>query len=327
MRFAQTHADPSLREALVGMVDSGRIPHAIMFSEQDGGGAIGVALAFLQYLFCHDHRDGDSCGICPSCSKISKLIHPDVHFIFPTTSPSTSISFIAQWRQLVTDNPDFTEAELGEALGIEGKSAMIAVAESKSLLSTLSLSALEGGYRAVVIYLPEKMNQEAANRLLKAIEEPPAKTQFLLITHAPEKVLQTISSRCQRIHVSRHGAERKAAFADPALMTDLMKALRSRRLTGVLDAADAIASLGSRESAKSFCRYASACMRDMFLMQQGMGALLEDAGEAASWAEGFSKSFPRNAMGVFDRAHSLIERNVNSKIVFADLACRLFMLK
>ena len=152
------------------MVDSGKVPHAIMFHEDDGGGGVPIALAFLQYLFCKDKAGGDSCGACPSCNKISKLIHPDVHFIYPVNT-GASTDFAAQWRELVLSNPVFTENDLREALGIEGKNAMIKVDEAKTVLDILSLYALERGYRALVMYLPEKMNKEAANRLLKAVEE------------------------------------------------------------------------------------------------------------------------------------------------------------
>ena len=205
MKFAQVQGNEDVKQALVGMVDSGRIPHAILFHEDDGGGAFPLALAFLQYLFCRDRHDGDSCGVCPSCGKIAKLIHPDVHFVFPTAAGVLSEQYMEPLRKLVAERPDFREAELADALGIEGKNSMIAVTESRRLLEKLSLSALEGGWRAVVIYLPERLNAEAANRLLKMIEEPPAQTQFLLIAHQLERVLTTISSRCQRIRIRPAG--------------------------------------------------------------------------------------------------------------------------
>lgn len=323
MKFAQTGAESNLTDALVGMIDSGRIPHAIMFSEQDGGGAVGVALAFLQYLFCRNRDGGDSCGTCPSCNRIAKLIHPDVHFIFPTSAPATSVSLYAQWRELVLSNPHFTESDLNAALGIEGKTATIAVAEAKAMLSDLSMSALEGGYRAVLIYLPEKMNQEAANRLLKVIEEPPEKTQFLLVTHAPEKVLQTISSRCQRIHVSISGHVGRAEYPEPERLSELLEAVASKDLISALDAGEAIAAAGSRENARAFFRYASEAAREMFLSQQGLGT---GTGIGTKMAGRFKKTFPRQALAAFDRANSLVERNVNLRTVFTDLACRLFIL-
>jgi len=330
MRFSEIQGNGEVLAALSGMVDSGRIPHAIMLHEDDGGGAIEIALAFLQYLYCHSRRDGDSCGECPSCNKISKLIHPDVHFIFPVTSPNTSTGCLTAWRELVRSNPHFTETELSEALGMEGKSSIIAVGESKALLETLSLSALEGGYRSVVIYLPEKMNQEAANRLLKMIEEPPALTQFLLITHSPEKVLTTISSRCQRIRVVSHMPARAVSGESAGLYSDLfgrlMDALVGRDLLASIGVGEEIAALPSRESAKAFCKFAADRLRCIFILQQRLDALkADDDPRLAVWASKCRKTFPRIASGHVDRALSLIDRNVNLKILFTDLVDRLYM--
>lgn len=309
---------------LAGMIDSGRIPHAIMFSEPDGGSAFATALAFLQYLYCGQRSAGDSCGECPSCNRISKLIHPDVHFIFPTTAPRTSLSLMTEFRALVQQNPHFKEAELYEALGMESKSAIIAVAEAREILSSLSLSALEGGYRSVVIYLPEKMNLDAANRLLKAIEEPEEKTQFLLITHAPEKVLTTIASRCQ--HIQLGGAVQAPQFSDTGLLDRLMDALLSRDLFAALEVGDEIAALPSRESAKAFCKYAADALRNVFLLQQGISLPGSASGQAGEWAAKTRKTFPRNALACFERASRLIERNVNMKIIFTDLVNRLSVI-
>lgn len=328
MMFRQLQGDEEVVKALAGMVDSGRIPHAIMLHEDDGGGAVSLALAFLQYLYCRERCGGDSCGVCPSCNKIAKMIHPDVHFIFPTVSPQTSVSCLAQWRELVLSTPGFTETELNEALGMEGKSSLISVAEAKYMLSELSLSALEGGYRSVIIYLPEKMNQEAANRLLKMIEEPPRQTQFMLVTHAPEKVLTTISSRCQRIRLKPRGAAKDVSGESLELCADLygqlMDALFSRKLLDALEVGEALAALPSRETAKAFCRYAAGQLRLIFLCQQGLTSLCGEDARVAKWAAACRKNFPRLAAEAVDRSRSLIERNVNLKILFTDLVSTLY---
>ena len=322
MRFADTGVDASVLKTLAGMVDSGRIPHAILLSEPDGGPAFGLALAFLQYLYCQSRSGGDSCGACPACNRVSKLIHPDVHLMFPTTAGQSCVSLMPQLRELLQSGPFFTESALGAALGVEGKSSLIPVAESKEILSKLSLSALEGGWRSVIIYLPEKMNQEAANRLLKAIEEPEERTEFLLITHAPEKVLQTVRSRCLHIQL---GAEAKAPdFDSPELLDELMDALLRRDLCAALEAGEHIAALPSRESAKAFCKYAADAMRNLFLAQQGLRLHPTDSGNAEAWASGLRKSFPRNALDCIDRALKLLERNVNTKIIFTDMVDRLY---
>ena len=325
MTFAQVPGNQEVKQALIGMVDVGRVPHAILFHEDDGGGAFPLALAFLQYLYCRHRSGGDSCGQCPSCGKIAKLIHPDVHFVFPTAAGVLSEQYMEPLRRLVAEHPAFTEAELLEALGLEGKIPMIAVAESRRLLEKLSLSALEGGYRAVVIYLPERMNAEAANRLLKMIEEPPQQTQFLLISHQVEKVLTTISSRCQRIRIRPSGAAAETAFADAGLLDELMTALLGKDLLGALEVSERIAALPSRESAKAFCIFAADRLRQMFLCQQGVQGLGDCPPEVRRWAGRCRKTFPRTAMSALDRARMLVDRNVNQKIIFTDLVDRLYL--
>lgn len=331
MMFSEVKGNSAVCRALAGMVDSGRVPHAILLHEDDGGGAFSVAQAFLQYLFCQDRREGDSCGTCPSCNKISKLIHPDVHYIFPVSGAPSS-SFIGEFRSTVKNEPFFTESLLYENLGLEGKSTLINVNESKEVLEMLSLSALEGGYKAVVIYLPEKMNKDAGNRLLKSIEEPPEKTQFILISHSPETVLPTIVSRCQCIRVVPEkdckpvAASIETAYAD--LFASLMTALVSRDLLTALEVGDEIAALPSRESAKGFCRYAAERVRDIFLLQQDMASLLSNPqdSEAAGWAKGCRRTFSRGALVSLSRARQMIDRNVGQKIVFTDLVNRLFLI-
>ena len=182
MRFAELSGNEPIVKAMAGMVDSGRVPHAIMLHENNGGGGFGLAMAFLQYLYCSSRSDGDSCGVCPNCNKISKFIHPDIRFAFPvvlsgssgsTVSPSEA--FWGDFRTLALENPRFTEQELYAAFGFEGKKPVISVAEANALLLSLSIYSLEGGYSSVVILFPEKMNLSASNKLLKMLEEPPPK--------------------------------------------------------------------------------------------------------------------------------------------------------
>ena len=322
MKFSQIQSNGKVISALAGMVDSGKVPHSILFHEEDGGDAFAICLAFLQYLYCKSHVDSDSCGTCPQCNKIDKLIHPDVHFIFPTTSSTISEQYIKQFRTLVSSNPHFTENELADALGIEGKKSLIAVGEAKHLLDVLSMSALEGGYRSVVIYLPELMNPEAANRLLKMVEEPPVQTQFLFITHHPEKVLQTISSRCQLIRVLPT-RDASVAFTDPELFNGLMDSLASRDFYACLEVADKLAALPSRDIAGSFCKFAAFRMRGIFLSQQGLPS--DGDADCVRWASALPKSFPRRALAEFDSAARMIQLNVNLRILFTDLVSKLYI--
>lgn len=318
MRFADIPGNDDVKRALRGMADSGRVAHAMLFYENEGCGGLPMALAYFQYLNCQDRRDGDSCGECPSCRKISRLIHPDLHFVFPVNSGSkvsasdkpVSESYLTYWRELVLANPYFLESELYAALGIEGKSGNIAVAEAKSILDKLTLSPVEGGNRAIVIWLPEKMNAEAANRLLKVVEEPPENTLFLLITHSPEKVLQTIFSRCQSFRISPLSKDQVAATLHSAfsvseeqarslasvsggsigtalemlgeraeyseymeMFKDLIQSSLSRNLLGALEAGERISALSSREKQRAFCIFAEDCIRKIYMIRCGMDAI------------------------------------------------------
>ena len=318
MKFADIQGNEHVTAALSAMIGSGRIPHAIMFQDSDGGPGVAMCLAFLDALM-------------GSSSKLDKLIHPDVHFVYPV-SGAPALSFVQKWRELVLSNPYFTESELDEALGLEGKSSLIAVADAKQILEKLAFNSLEGGYKAVVVYLPERMNQEAANRLLKSIEEPPQMTQFLLVTHSPEKVLPTILSRCQNIRLlpggAPHASENESTAQYRSCFRELMDALIARDLMRSLEAGETLSALGSREKQKAFCRFAAGQIRKIFMLQQGMeqvaGLTPEDV-FLRDYASRVKKTFPRAAAAMLDRALLLIERNVNQKILFCDLVNRMYL--
>lgn len=349
-------------KALRAMSRSGRIPHAMMFYENDGCGALDIVLAFLSEVFRDEH-------------KVGRMIHPDVHYIYPVASGSKvkektenlrAELFLGYWRDLMAANPFSLESEVSDAFGVEGKQTVINNAEAKEVLGTVYLTSVEGGYKAVVVYLPEKMNATAANRLLKAVEEPPEKTLFLMVTHAPEKVLQTISSRCQsfrilpyskeeivKVLVERFSKSEEEAMAAAQMargsvgeavsflsdraghagMMDifrrLMDALASRDLPSALPIGDELAALGSREKQKAFCIFAGECLRKIFLIQQNLTLIAGIAPDEEQFlrtvASRCRKTFPRIALAGLDRARMLIDRNVNQKILFCDLVGRLYL--
>ena len=314
MTFDDIQGNDQVKQALQNMVAADKVPHAIMFHEDDGGGAMAFCLAFLELLF--------------GSPKVSRMIHMDVHYTFPCTG-GLSEPFLPQWKDLVLSNPYFTENDFNEALGFESKSAIIAVPEAKAILSKLAFNPLEGGYKAVVIYLPEKMNADAANRLLKAIEEPEGRTQLVFITHSPDKVLPTISSRCLRIRLVPDNNVKGNEYLGPQmdLFRSLMDALLSKDLGAALEVGEELAGLKSREKMKSFCRLAGTAFRDMFLIQQGLPQLSSGGGEyLQELAVKCKKTFPRKAQAVIDRANLLIDRNVNQKILFCDMVDRLFLM-
>lgn len=293
--------------ALKGMVVSGHIPHAMMLYENDGCGALAVLNAFLGEIFNDEHR-------------VCRMIHPDIHYVYPVANGSKvkekvdnlrSSLFLNYWRDLMSANPYALESEVDSAFGIEGKLKVINAAQAKEILETVYLAPVEGGYKAVVVYLPEKMNASSANRLLKAIEEPPEKTLFLMVTHAPDKVLQTISSRCQAVRIMPQTKEevkdilvgsfgkdeslaREAALSaggsvgealqflseneegrgQEELFVKMMQALVAKDLKTLLDCADALAGQTSKERQKAFCKYASEALRKIFLLQQKLDTLV-----------------------------------------------------
>ena len=349
MRFADVIGNATVAKVLSSMADSGRVAHAMLMYENEGCGALALALAYVQYLNCSNPSGGDSCGECPSCRQMSKLIHPDVHFVFPVNKgPKTSDdkpvseSYIKYWRELAIANPYFVEADLQRAIGIESKNGLIAVAEARSIINKLSLTSVADGYKAVIFYLPEKMNQETANRLLKMVEEPPEKTVFIFITHAPEKVLQTIFSRCQSIRVlplTKEEAEAVKAlnpFDDREeydqfmeLFSDLMNALTGRDLMAALECGEVMAALESREKQKAFCTFASDCIRKIFMLQQNLPQIAGVSEEEKEFYDKMAgcvgKGFCMKSITNIEKVVAMIDRNVNSKILFCDLVNRMFI--
>ena len=198
-------------ERLVKDAQAGTVPHALLFTGPEGTGKLQTAVAFARYLLCRDKgSDKESCGQCPSCVKMDKLVHPDLHFVFPVINKSKSSERstvsddeIKNWREMVTENHYFGFEEWLSAIDADNKQASIFVTESESIMAKLSLKSVEGGYKIMIIWHAEKMNQQCANSLLKLLEEPPAGTIFILTTDVPEQMLETILSRTQRIDFKR----------------------------------------------------------------------------------------------------------------------------
>lgn len=304
------------------MVDSGRTGHSIMLEEDGAYGALPAAMALVQYLSCLDRRDGDSCGVCSNCRRISNFSHPDVHYVFPVNVTSKSGSerkpvsdtFFSFWKELVLKNPYFTEEELNEALGIEDKMGTINVQEAKEIFNTMNMRSFEGGNKYMIIYLPERMNVEAANKLLKLVEEPFPGTYFIFITHAPEKVIDTIRSRCLRIRLEPVQLENGADTEEyRTTFTSILRASLQGDLVSVLKTAEILAATG-REKQKRFCLFAEEYIRAIMLGKP-----------ETSEFSGIPADFYERAYKVIDTARLSIEGNVNAKIVFCNMCNLLFV--
>lgn len=372
MSFSQVTGHNGIIGNLRSMVDAGRVPHALLFVEKEGYGALSVALATLEYMFCRERKGGDSCGVCSNCVKTGKLVHPDIHFTFPINT-STTIGgdkrgeveqFYPAWRELVKRNPHFGEQELYKAFGIDNKLGTISVAEANSIIRKLSLSSYEGGARVMLIMFPERMNQEAANKLLKNLEEPGNGTYYFLISHNPERIISTILSRCRIIELPpiekellqqelqrRCGlSEEDAAFWARCSGGSLGKALQligreeelgeengifisilqnaiRKDLASLIDSWEQVASCG-KEMQKSICIEGGEILRKLYMMSLGLDEIsYSSAGEREKLRELSGKirpDFYQKGAGWLNNALECIERNVNPKFIFCDLCNRIF---
>lgn len=203
MRFAEVIGQQEIKTRLIRSVREGRIPHAQLFLGQEGSGNLALALAYAQYVNCTQRSEEDSCGQCPSCIKIAKLSHPDVHFAYPLAgSDEAAEKHMEAFRQAVMTNPYFTFQEWMAEISDE-KNGTITVKQSNEIMRRLTLKPYEGLYQFMIIWMPEKMNVQAGNKLLKTIEEPPDRTAILLVANHDDKILTTILSRTQLVKLKK----------------------------------------------------------------------------------------------------------------------------
>lgn len=206
MLFSDILGQEHIKKHLTQSVDNGRIPHAQLFVGPEGCGTLPMAIAYAQYILCKN-KDGDNSGGIDACNlKFKAFSHPDLHFAFPVTtsdkvkSKPVSGFYLEEWRQLLNQQPYGNLFDWYKLLGVDNKQGQIGVDEAQEIVKSLSLKAYEGGYKVMLIWMADKMNTAAANKLLKLIEEPPNKTVFLLIAEDEEKIITTIKSRCQLLH-------------------------------------------------------------------------------------------------------------------------------
>ena len=210
MRFCDIIGQEEVKRQLRQAVRDGRIAHAQLFAGPQGVGKLALALAYAQYVACPNRTEHDSCGVCPTCVQFSKLQHPDLHFAFPIVKGDDGDvcdAFAEKWKGLVTEHKYFDLDDWYRVRGVETKQGMIYEKESSEILRKLSLKSFAGGYKIMLIWLPEKMNVACANKLLKLLEEPPTMTLFLLVSEHPEQLLSTILSRVQEVRVPRLSEE------------------------------------------------------------------------------------------------------------------------
>lgn len=217
MLFTDIPGLGALKSRVLQTITSGHLAHALLLTGHEMSAALPMALAMARYLHCENPGKEDACGICPSCIKMDGLVHPDVHFTFPVAGSGQAKDqhcekFLDPWRETLQQFPFLSLEKWHQALGLQNQQTTIYTAESDRLVRLTGMKPYEGKLKVFLIWLPEKMQPEAANKLLKSIEEPPAETYFFLISYEPEKILPTIYSRCQVMTIPRVIPEELEAF-------------------------------------------------------------------------------------------------------------------
>jgi len=217
MKFSDIPGQKDIIGKLINSVRLERVSHAQLFAGPEGCGSLALALAYAQYVSCENRSQSDSCGICKSCIKYEKMIHPDFHFVFPVikskkTNEPVSDNYIDQWREFVSRGPYFSLNKWLDSIEVGNAQGLIFASEASEILKKLSLKAFESDFKIMIIWLPEKMHLSTANKLLKLIEEPPEKTLFLLVSEEPDKVVQTILSRCQLVKIPSFKTDEIASY-------------------------------------------------------------------------------------------------------------------
>jgi DNA polymerase III subunit delta' len=206
MNFSDIPGKTEIIKKLIRSVKEERVSHAQLFTGTEGCGSLALALAYAKYVSCENRTPVDSCGTCKSCVKYEKMIHPDLHFVFPVvkdkkvTDP-VSDNYLAAWREFVGKSAYFSVNSWFDSIDVGNAQGMIFASEASEIIRKLSLKTFESDFKIMIIWLPEKMHNATANKLLKMIEEPPEKTLFLLVSEEYDKVIPTIVSRCQLIKI------------------------------------------------------------------------------------------------------------------------------
>ena len=267
MQFAEVTGHKSLKHHLIDSVRNNKVSHAQLFRGHEGSAALPLSFAFATYLNCMNKGESDSCGVCPACTKMSKLVHPDVHFSFPVASttkfrkPEEVISqnFLPDWRKLVLQNSHASIEDWLNSFGAENKQGNISKEESRQIIRNLALKAFEGPYKIMIIWLPEYLHPFAANALLKVLEEPPEKTVFLLVSNDPEKLLPTILSRVQTRTVPAYSDSEIANWLDKQGVEEGLIKEITRIANGSINAAKKLVNHVANEGLVSFREWMRFC--------------------------------------------------------------------
>jgi DNA polymerase-3 subunit delta' len=373
MFFRDIIGQEVLKGRLVQTVRENRVSHAWLFFGPEGAGALPLAISFARYILCTSRDATDACGFCAGCNKVSKYIHPDLHFVFPVNKTRTldkdsviSDDFIIEWRNFLLKNPYGRLTQWYDFIDLENKQGVINTDESKRLAGKLYLKSFESDYKVVIIWQPEKMNDQAGNKLLKLLEEPPPLTIFMLVSENPEQLLSTVRSRCisvkiPRINdaelsdalVKRHDLQKSKAENIVRLASgnylkamelisetedirynfmkfrDLMRSCFKINIPEIIKLAEELSAL-TREKQKSFLEYGLRILRECFALHFNTAGIVYISDEEHEFTPNFAPFINGNNVVPFadelNKAIQDIERNANGRIVFLDMSLKLAVL-
>lgn len=367
MRFADIIGQESLKRHLAESVDKGRISHAQLFSGAAGVGTLPLAIAYAQYLNCTSRHNGDSCGECPSCRQIAQAAHPDLHFVFPVNKQGKksgevvlSGEFMPLWREMLAESGGyFTPQQWYDRLDL-GKTlkGLITAREADEIIRRLQFKSFESEYKIMIIWQPEAMNEEAANKILKILEEPWEKTVFLLVAERPDLLLPTILSRVQEVAVPRldvealmglgegdeqqrrnmarlaagniiemrslAGGEEDAVKVECfELFCRLMRLSYNDKHLELMEWADEVAQL-TREQQRALLRHTARLLRESYMLHAGLGSISYLWGAEAEFCNKFAPFIGnQNVEFILEQielAMRQVSQNGNARIIFTHFA-------
>jgi len=363
MQFKQIVGQGAIKQRLINSVNENRVSHAQLFLGPGGSGSLPLAVAYAQYLSCEDKQADDSCGVCSSCRKYQKLMHPDLHFSYPFFAKhkdDTALTFIEQWREAFLTYPYLNLDIWREYLEAENKQANINIAECHQIIKKLSLKPFESTYKVLILWLPEYLDKEG-NALLKIIEEPQPNTLFLLVAQNQDQILNTILSRTQlvkipaldsgevREYLIAHHNQTEDAAAEIAylsngnltealamlqqenkgyhkLFVDWLRLCFANKGQEVIGFVDGLAKMG-RENQKNFLRYGISFIRECCLLMGGAGNLVHLPAAELETAQKMTNvmdlSQAQAIAAELEKAHFHVERNANPKILFLDVSLQI----
>jgi DNA polymerase III subunit delta' len=370
MKFKEVIGQEALKKQLIQTINENRVSHAQLFAGPEGCGNLALALAYAQYICCENKTNDDSCGTCKSCQKYSKLIHPDLHFVFPVVNTksiakATSDDYLNEWRKALLENPYISLTQWIDTIASENKQGGIFEKESGEIIRKLSMKTYESDFKVMIIWMPEKMHTVAANKLLKMIEEPPAKTLFLLVSENPGQLLNTILSRTQFVKIPPveltdmlNALSQKIPDKSRLLeivrvaggnylkaqelvnsenedlvffeyFVKLMRTCFKRDVSELIKLSDELAGLG-REKQKKFLTISLRLIRENFTMTASHNSIVYLNDKEFEFSEKFHQFINLNNIykinEELNRAISHIEANGNSKIIFLDMSLKMIKL-